>query len=615
MSKHNRAKPSECRVCGNSLINPTVPHAPQYILPDASDCPYCRTPLLTTGESPQLADLLGFDQLQPVPFDAPAAVYRGVENGKDLFVTLLPSTHPWFPQASNGMLEHMATQVDPGAKVPQVVRAYPFRKAGEIVFASTDWYDGKSLDEWFQQDGELALGDILHIMLQAAHALKFVQSEFLGQHPTPGTTLVDDQGRIHFNCFLRGMCDFFNRPFWRDAVPETGLPDLESLRSRMRKVTSHRYGPPHSNLDLMETDPPGQDQLPRIYRLGCLFVELIQGEKLRYKRDEARRVENLGHRPIDLQEVSLKTPKRVFEIIRRMLRDESAAIYESLSEVVDDLLALRLDTPSVQLATINQQAARLKRSSETDKLWIPRTAGTDFRKVRWGMSKQEVDATEPFGAQLAGIGPGVCSNYQGRTLGIYYMYDQTEAGQVCVGAKLLLRRESLSNPIAYTSGIKSRQSRVFQDSIQQIIDDPNNPARDQLMRSMEVLKKMGHIMGLPDELPVAEENSEQELETLLAEVKEHTDAGFDTLLQLLKSEYGEPEFPEITAILANPSFQTQLQESIFSEQQMMEAIRVAQWKNDRSLITLVAQPDPPQSFGCVYADITSIEFAERSDSL
>jgi len=222
---------------------------------------------------------------------------------------------------------HREVKVAAQLSHPNIVAAYDAGQADGIFFLAMEYVRGTDLASLVKKQGPLPLATAIDYVIQAARGLEYAHGKgIIHRDVKPSNLLVDNEGTV--KVLDMGLARLkasagHDQPASEDALTTTG----------QAMGTADYIAPEQAE------NSRSVDQRADIYSLGCTLFFLLTGRRV-YSGDSTVATV-LAHReaPIPaLGNARDDMPESVNRVFRKMVAKTSEARYQSMSQVIGDLL-------------------------------------------------------------------------------------------------------------------------------------------------------------------------------------------------------------------------------------------------------------------------------------
>jgi len=203
---------------------------------------------------------------------------------------------------------------------PHVIRTIEQQRPRRFLYYIMEYIEGKTLEQWIEDQTELDLTVIRNIVSQAVSGLRaFHRMDMLHQDIKPGNIMITPEGLVK-------IVDF-------GSTKIAGIADISTPIERKELLGTKNYTAPEYLIE-----QPGTTQSD-LFALGCIIYEMITG-KLPYgdglsKASDQRSLNRLKYVPISHHIANV--PHWVDKAIRTAVQIDPNNRYEKLSELESDL--------------------------------------------------------------------------------------------------------------------------------------------------------------------------------------------------------------------------------------------------------------------------------------
>lgn len=203
---------------------------------------------------------------------------------------------------------------------PHVIRTIEQQRPRRFLYYIMEYIEGKTLEQWMEDQTKLDLTIIRNIVSQAVSGLRaFHRMDMLHQDIKPGNIMITPEGLVK-------IVDF-------GSTKIAGIADISTPIERKELLGTKNYTAPEYLLEQAGTTRSD------LFALGCIVYEMITG-KLPYgdglaKASDQRSLNRLKYNPISNH--SANVPHWVDKAIRKAVHIDPSNRYEKLSELECDL--------------------------------------------------------------------------------------------------------------------------------------------------------------------------------------------------------------------------------------------------------------------------------------
>jgi len=203
---------------------------------------------------------------------------------------------------------------------PHVIRTVEQIRPRRFLYYIMEYIEGKTLEQWIEDQTELDLTLIRNIVSQAISGLRaFHRLDMLHQDIKPGNIMITPEGLVK-------IVDF-------GSTKIAGIADISTPIERKELLGTKNYTAPEYLIE-----QPGTTQSD-LFALGCIIYEMITG-KLPYgdglaKASDQRSLNRLKYTPINNHIANV--PHWMDKAIRTAVQIDPANRYEKMSELESDL--------------------------------------------------------------------------------------------------------------------------------------------------------------------------------------------------------------------------------------------------------------------------------------
>lgn len=203
---------------------------------------------------------------------------------------------------------------------PHVIRTIEQQRPRRFLYYIMEYIEGKTLEQWMQDQDKPDLTVIRNIVSQAVSGLRaFHRMDMLHQDIKPGNIMITTDGLVK-------IVDF-------GSTKIAGIADISTPVERKELLGTKHYTAPEYLLE-----QPGTTQSD-LFALGCVIYEMITG-KLPYgdtlaKSSDQRSLNRLSYQSINNHVSNI--PHWVDKTLRKAVQVDPDNRYEKLSELESDL--------------------------------------------------------------------------------------------------------------------------------------------------------------------------------------------------------------------------------------------------------------------------------------
>jgi len=203
---------------------------------------------------------------------------------------------------------------------PHVIRTIEQQRPRRFLYYIMEYIEGKTLEQWIEDQTELDLTVIRNIVSQAISGLRaFHRLDMLHQDIKPGNIMITPEGLVK-------LVDF-------GSTKIAGIADISTPIERKELLGTKNYTAPEYLIE-----QPGTTQSD-LFSLACIIYEMITG-KLPYgdnlaKASDQRSLNRLKYTPISYHIANV--PHWVDKAIKTAVQVDPLNRYEKLSELESDL--------------------------------------------------------------------------------------------------------------------------------------------------------------------------------------------------------------------------------------------------------------------------------------
>jgi serine/threonine-protein kinase len=247
-----------------------------------------------------------------------------------------------------GYIERFQREARSMAKLdhPNIVRVHAVGEAEGAHFVALDFIDGRTMQQWSDEIGQLSVGDALHAVLKCADGLKHAHDrQLIHRDVKPDNILVTKDGQVK-------VADF--------GLAKTVDDDLSMTKS------GYGLGTPFYMAPEQARNAKHVDLRSDIYALGCTLYVLLTNN-LPFAGNSAREVNDakeLG-RFQPARRVNREVPERLDLMIDKMMAANPDHRYQDCDELMADLESLQLDNPRLGFLSDDTMTANRDRTAVT----------------------------------------------------------------------------------------------------------------------------------------------------------------------------------------------------------------------------------------------------------
>lgn len=209
-----------------------------------------------------------------------------------------------------------------------IVQVYAADSVKGIHYVAIEYIDGRSMQDWMDQNKTLSLGDALHVVLVCAEALKQAHDQnMIHRDIKPDNILVTSKGVVKVADF--GLAK---------AVDE----DVSMTQSGTGLGTPLYMAPEQAR------NAKHVDLRTDIYALGCTLYYFLTGQLPFTGKDTLELILAKEKGTFkSARSISKEVPERLDLMIDKMLAKDPAHRYASCQEIIQDLGGLGLQNPAL----------------------------------------------------------------------------------------------------------------------------------------------------------------------------------------------------------------------------------------------------------------------------
>ncbi len=309
---------------------------------------------------------------------------------------------------------------------PHIVQTYPLQWDGDTLFVVAEYFDGKLIDDWIKETGPLSVRDVVTIGIAISEAM-----ECAGHRDGGGLSLrrheilVSGTSGVRITMFSEGLGDLRPNPLLSalEERLEVGSPGF-SLGSFLAPEVS-------SQTQALGALTEEAQRLMRLHGFGQLLFEFLTQQPAVSRN--SKYVECLR-----IHEANPSVPNDLIQIVDKLLEDEPRDRFQTFGEVAAALRSLGLQHETLDCVS-GGSASNPIEEARAERLAFPEpSAEFDFRRVRWGMSHDEIREAETIAPHGELPGYMMYDTLVGtKTFALTYVFAETATEAViCVGANL-----------------------------------------------------------------------------------------------------------------------------------------------------------------------------------
>ena len=210
---------------------------------------------------------------------------------------------------------------------PNIVAAFDADEINDIPFLAMEYVEGKDLSASVRENGPMSLEQTLDCILQAAKGLEHAHQQGLVHRDIkPANILLDVHGTIKILDMGLARLNAVNS--------EVATAEVAGITQAGNIVGTIDFMSPEQAIDAAQADPRSD-----IYSLGATLFYLMTGKPMYELPNLMARL--VAHREAPLPSICalrLDAPAQIDVIFRRMVAKKKEDRYESMSEVIKQLL-------------------------------------------------------------------------------------------------------------------------------------------------------------------------------------------------------------------------------------------------------------------------------------
>ena len=384
-----------CSVCLNNVPD-DLPMIDGHLA-----CPYCRSSEAEVDSGRPMKELGSFVNLRRVEsWPSDSVVYSAYREDRQFLISILSLNNRLYDSVrrvmESGYVDPYQTQDIPEHE--HLIRSYPFELVGGVVVGVVDFYEGESLVSWLLKLGKIEFEDAVSILISCITMTQAILENSPMRNPIQLSTIfvslsgqwkVKAVHNVAFHAFEMSPHAANRREMRR--LRRLGVQSFIDEKE-VKKLSLGRYTPPELDANALRQGAL-ENKMERhaVYSLGALLYEMLLFQAIPRLRDAGDLVQDLVLKPI--HEVRQDIPERLSEIVARMTAFNPESRYQTLSEALAQLNQLGMKRERLEFVQRSSSTGE-KESLQNDKGWIRREEACDFRKVKWGMSPEEVRRLE-----------------------------------------------------------------------------------------------------------------------------------------------------------------------------------------------------------------------------
>lgn len=464
----NNPIPYNCLVCNNQFKLLAGLNKP------TRRCPYCQSVIWPEADKDPLTKIGDFDEVQPFEMEARAVLFEARRGDARYLITLLDSGDSLYTAAKTHRGREQTSPYDgvPQDPHPNLLRTYPIEWVGEVAIAVVDFFDGAPLCDWLDEVGPISINDAVSIALACTRVTQHVGDQSGIQNISPYNIQILTGGGIKVSAFCGVVFHQFELP--RSVANPQDTEAIRKSNLRLRRYSEHYFAPEFIP-SKVTTYSSEERSRQNVFGLGCLLFELLADQSAttcglvgQYSSGRSQLVWTLNERLV-------RVPIELKNIVQRMTARNPKNRYTDLQLLIEDLEQLKLSAQTVSFA--DRPVPRTKASVEFEPVerqaeqevendeWIPCDDDFDFRRIRWGMTFDEVLSAEPTKADRRQPIPSWSTRYRDIPLQLMYKFAEEDGQQICVLA--ILSPENLV-PQTFDARSIGRSSRELFGNIREL---------------------------------------------------------------------------------------------------------------------------------------------------
>lgn len=590
MSDEPVSLPEFCQACEHRFELLSKPDRTLY------RCPFCQQEVWPNPATDRLTSIAGFEDIQPWDRSGPTIIYSARENGRRYLICLL--------DCGAMAYRSMAFQRDQ-AKVPQIslpplqvpwndtiVRWHPPRWDGRVCILSVDFFEGHPLYQLLNDNRQLSVEDAMMVLLSCLDASKALATPYDPGIFSTSDIWINPNGQVRLTSYLEYH-------WWQNLLSSGGMsfqPDTAHRKMLLNQMTSCsiRYKAPETVRDLRPYTQLSPVEICRqqIFALGMLTVNLLRDQPPSESPVESRK--ERFDVPSDTS-LRMLVPPSLYRILKRMLDADPTRRYDSYDPLIQDLQDLEIASDAILLEPPDHSEQKLEEMKlDLDLQWVLREPNCDFRAMRWGMTHQEVLATESLAGKLQGNGPIIKTMFRQQELALNYSCIPIDGQLICVSANLLHVRSQ-----------KTRPTDFFSREHEDLIREGKYDEADQLLEQ--------HAQHLPAAMT---RDPEKLVESMIAQWKKNrprqqsqeSNKAFALLSELISLDFGVPRLVPPEECLDLEYLEMLSKQEGLPLEDYINRCRTAVWEDDRTAVCLAIHPM------MMDADTVAANFVSRQHS-
>ncbi|MCS7046473.1 MAG: serine/threonine protein kinase [Gemmataceae bacterium] len=239
---------------------------------------------------------------------------------------------------------------------PNIVQAYGIHEIDAWHFIEMEFVEGQSMQKWLAKLGRLSIGDALHVILACARALEYAHNQgIVHRDIKPDNILITRTGGV--------------------KVTDLGMVKIDDEDMALTQ-TGHAVGTPWYMPLEQAKNAKDTDRRSDIYALGCMLYCFLTGMPPFAGKTllEVIQAKEAGTFP-PARQANPDVPEKLDLIIIKMTAKLPKYRYQSCAEVIHDLEALQLASPTLTFLDPNYQTTNVPQpkvpSSHDDTRIVP----------------------------------------------------------------------------------------------------------------------------------------------------------------------------------------------------------------------------------------------------
>lgn len=410
-----------------------------------------KKPTASSGKKKKVTQVGDFKLLKKLGQGGMGTVYLARQVSLDRQVAL-KTLSPEFAKKPD-LVERFLRECRAMARLshPNIVQVYAAESKSGLNFVAIEYIDGRSMQDWMDDQKKLSVGDALNVVLTCADALEHAHAlKMIHRDVKPDNILVTSKGVVKVADF--GLAKAIDEDV---SMTQSGTGLGTPLYMAPEQARSAKH----------------VDQRTDVYALGCTLYYFLTGA-LPFKGNSSLELileKEKGQFP-SVRSVNPAVSERLELIVDKMMAKDADHRYASCAEVTKDLESLGLDSPTLSFLGSADAAPRRRASGP------PTTAGGGATQVRKTPAPAAPRTSAEDAAANAAPAPAHAgekqwyvqyTNKQGKSsmsrMTTHQVRQGLKSGQLDVKARAKTDRDGDMMPLAYYPEFESlAQARAVQ---------------------------------------------------------------------------------------------------------------------------------------------------------